>query len=213
MKRFLRVLLVGAASIALLSACDVAGSEDDTGTTTDTAGTDTAGVDNYVPPVDEFAAVIIEDGTTWTCSDTYGAHGADIDAVQLIDNVGAGASYWLDSVDVSNINPAPSQCTKPNNYMDPTEAKGPNDGEFSENFVSLASGWLAGEFESAMLIDKTMTIMVYEVGTKVDSRGKDEDFTLYVAQDMTCSGPGAACSVKIGTGKGEASFPLTNAGI
>ncbi len=216
--------------VATAPGCDVE-TLDDLGTTdtstgggttdTSTGGgtTDTStGTDIETPVETQYLAVIVDDseyfpnhrpaGQDPCVTSSNDAHGADIDAVELRDDMGGSLGY-LDSVrlglgticDTSSYGPIAPEFTVAD------EVKGAPDGKLTENFVSLGGGYLIGEFAGAPLILPGYTIVVYEIGSDVG--GTDEGFDLFVAEDLSCGQSGAdrsACQVKLGEGEGRATF-------
>jgi hypothetical protein len=190
------------------------------GTDTSTGGTDTStgGTDTETPVATEYFAIVVDDSKEFPehrtsgdpcATSSVGAHGADIDAVELKDETGGNLGYF-DSVrlevgafceDNDRFEPVAAV------YRDVEEVKGAPDGKLTENFVSLGGGYVIGEFSGAPVILPGYTVVVYEVGAAVD--GQDEGFTVFVAEGLSCGqngGDRTACQVEIGSGDGQATL-------
>jgi hypothetical protein len=216
--------------VAAAPACDVedplAGfGDDDTtvdpGTDTSTGGTDTStgGTDTVTPPPTQYFAVIVDDSEEFAthrpagqdpcATSSVGAHGADVDAVELRDDTGGSLGFY-DSVRLEvgafcegndRFDPVADK------YRDVAEVKGAADGTLTENFVSLGGGYVIGEFAGTPQVLPGHTIVVYEVGS--DAGGVDEGYTVFVATDLGCGQGGAsraACQVEVGSGDGQATI-------
>ena len=206
MRKLMRTLLVGLATVALMAGCDVSSSEDDTGTVnppTDQGGTDPGNADTYVPPAGYFA-IMVEEGGTPSCSNNL-AHGADIDAVQLSDSGGTHVA-WYSHVQGA-VGTGGCEDKDPNAFTDLSLLDG---------YVSLNGGFIAGEFDSGIQLIEDYTVTVYEAGSQTSSggvSGKDEPYNVYAAYDMTCAGTMEACAKLVGNAVGEADVPLGGTGI
>jgi hypothetical protein len=161
---------------------------------------------------DSYHAVIVDDseifpfhrrdGSNPCLTSQVDAHGADIDAVMLLDPQGQNPRY-LENVRLA----LGTQCQIGERYRLPEELKGLPDGLSNENFVSLGGGYIAGEFQGRPEVVPGATIVVFEVGSAAGQR--DEGYDLYVARDVTCGHGGSnrsGCQFKIGRGRGESSF-------
>lgn len=201
------------------------GTEDDTstpgGTDTSTGGTDTStgGTDTETPVTTEYFAIVVDDSEEFAthrpagqdpcATSSVGAHGADIDAVELRDENGGSLGYY-DSVRLE----IGAACENNDRfdpvadvYRDADQSKGEPDGTLTENFVALGGGYIIGEFTGAPVILPGYTVVVYEVGADVG--GQDEGFSVYVAEDLSCGqngGDRTACQIKIGSGDGQATL-------
>ena len=181
--------------------------------------TSTGGTDTVIPVETEFFAIVVDDSAEFAthrpagqdpcATSSAGAHGADVDAVELRDETGGSLGYY-DSVRLE----IGAACENNDRfdpvadvYRDAAEAKGAPDGTLTENFVSLGGGYIIGEFTDAPVIMPGYTVVVYEVGADVG--GQDEGFSVYVAEDLSCGqngGDRTACQVKIGSGDGQATL-------
>lgn len=208
MKHFSIPMILISGSVAI-SACDVEPS-DVVGGGDDTTNPGDTGADVPAVPL-QYTAIIIDDsrifpthradGGNPCATSSMGAHGADIDAVALMD--GPDLVGYLDTVDYE----AGTRCTMDADFTDSDLVKGAPDGQLLEGFVSLGGGWLTGEFDNQALILPTYDVIVYEVGA--EQGGLDEGFELFVAEDLDCVNQQRnECAKRIGEGEGEASFDL-----
>ena len=174
-------ILIAISSLALVTACE-ASEDDDAMVTADTGGTDT------VQPPAGYFAVLIEDSTTHDCSNNSKNHGADMDAMELVD--GSDSLAFADQVDgqVGDSDGSSSLCGDINpDKIDLNEFKGAPDGSLSDGFVALGGGYLIAEFSGALEILPAYTLMVYEVGVnECGSQGcLDETYTVSVTPGLT----------------------------
>jgi len=174
-------------------ACDVEDNGDDAGTTTTTTTTepDTTAADHYY-------SVIVDDSEQFDgrcATSNSGAHGADIDAIELLD--GSTSLGYLTFVSYE----AGTACTV--NFNDPNKAKGAPDGELTSGFVSLGGGHLTGEFGTSVLeIVQGYTISVYEIddafcaGVGGGCVGS-EKYSIYISSDLDCAVDDSDCTTKL----------------
>lgn len=172
-----------------------------------------------VVPQGRFFALIVDDSDFFDnrcATSSSGAHGADIDAVELItDN---DVSYFFDEVDYE---PGTS-CTIGDNHNNPSEVEGPPDGSLTDGFLSLGGGVVAGEFgPSAIEIVAGYQVVVYEIGDDyciaagltpgVNCVGSD-GYHVYLTQQLACVGSSSCSTVQITNGEGaegQAQFLLS----
>lgn len=202
--------LMGLTSVAMIG-CDVEDTEGDVTNTTDvTTPNDTSDVP---PPPTEYYALVVDDSVQFPdhrpdggnpcATSSVDAHGADIDAVELL-NGSTSLGFWA----TTKYQPG-TMCEIAAKYSDSNEAEGPSDGTLTENFVSLGGGRIGGEFEASSLqILESYTVIVYEVG--VAEGGIDEEYTVSITEELSCLDAGQTCeSVEIGDGAGESTFALS----
>jgi len=219
----MRKILVPFALLGLVSlpltACDVQegdGDADTTGTSPDVTTTpqDTA---DTAPP--RYFALIVDDSDFFDgrcATSASGAHGADIDAVELITD--QSDSYFFDAV---KYEPG-TTCTVGDNHDNPSEVKGAPNGSLSDGFVALGGGLVAGEFDaSAIEILAGYNVVVYEIDDDyctaagltpgVNCVGS-EGYHVYITEQLSCVGT-SGCSTKRITdsdgAEGEAQIPLS----
>lgn len=206
-KLALPAVMAGLMSLGFM-ACDTNGTDSDaTGTTdtvSDTGGTDTLQIDTFTPTT-TYTAIYLEDLWDQICHSTSGAEGADITAVELLDDAGNHIAYFdsaaLDSERSDKV------CPKPDDHNDTSEAAGAPSGSdgLLSGYYSLWGGWLIGEFEGAPLLQAGDTVKVFEIDdsfcTGIPSCIGSEKYDVYVAEDIDCPRSGTGyrneCMVKL----------------
>lgn len=180
-------LLIAISALGLVSACEDSGDSD----VITNPGTDNGGnVGNDVTTTTKYFAVMIEDSPTYTCSTNQKAHGADMDAMELVD--GSDSLAYADTVDgqVGDLgNGGASNCPDDvgASHQDLNAFKGAPDGTLSDGYVALGGGWLIAEFTGALELLPAYTLYVYEVGVaECGSQGcQDEDYRVAVTPGLT----------------------------
>lgn len=156
-----------------------------------------------VPPATRFTAVLIRDDPDFLCSANARAHGADIDAVQLLSGTDH-VSWWADTRAQSGDD---AKCDRPlaTKYKDARLARGGANATFEDNYVALSGGWIIGTFSDGVEIAAATdagiasdyTFIVYEVGEAVG--GKDEPYSVYLASGLDCAPDFVNCTVELTT--------------
>ena len=213
MRKLLTSLVIGFATLAAVAACDVqSGDTDggDTGTFTDTAGSDAlAGTDNGGGTGEtHYYAIRVDDSPNYACSKNQKAHGADIDAVGLYD--GDTSLGWF--ADVTGKIGDAANCDAPvsSKHTDFNEVKGAPDGTLSDGYVALGGGYVIGEFTSRTELVPAYTVQVIEVGVQEcgDQGCKDEDYSVSAATDINCADN--SCMILLSDqAAGHSTIPLT----
>ena len=190
------------------STTDTGGGSDATGSTETTNPEDTSDPTKYF-------AVYVADITDFDCSNNSKNHGADIDAIELLDALtGTSQGFVTDAGGVlgdgsgsgNNCSGAPDATSQ-----DPNNIKGPRDGDLSGGFVALAGGYVTGEFNSLEITD-AYTIQVYEVGKdECEAQGcKDDEMLVGIATDLSCDITSNVCSLELsGSAVGDATVPVS----
>jgi len=186
----------------------------DNGGSPDTGGTPDAGPGEDTTAPTQYFAVYVSDITDFDCSNNSKNHGADIDAIELIDAVtDASAGFVTDAGGMlgdgsgsgNNCSGEPSPASQELNNI-----KGAPNGDLSGGFVALAGGYLTAEFGSLEITD-AYEIQIYEVGTdECGSQGcKDDEMTVGIATDLSCDITSNLCSLELSsTAVGDAVVPV-----
>lgn len=136
------------------------------------------------------------------------AHGADIDAVELLDVDGVTV---LDTL-VHLYFVAGETCAD-NAFDDLEAAKGAPDGDLDSGFVSLAGGSLTGEFGASSLeILEGYSLRIYEIDDAfcvgVPSCVGSEGYSVYVATERECTKDDADCEPELITDESRGSSTI-----
>ncbi|MCC6624724.1 MAG: hypothetical protein IT385_25970 [Deltaproteobacteria bacterium] len=216
----MRKILVPFALLGLVSlpmtACDVEEGTGDATTTTTTTTTTTDTTDTSAP---KYFALIVDDSERFDgrcATSSSGAHGADIDAVELITD--EDDSYFFAEVDYQ----PGTECTIGDQHDNASEVEGAPDGSLTDGFVALGGGLVAGEFDaSAIQIMAGYNVVVYEIDDDyctaagltpgVNCVGS-EGYDVFITEQLSCVGT-SNCSTKQITdndgAEGEAQIPLS----
>lgn len=131
-----------------------------------------------------FHAVLIRDDPDFACSVNQRSHGADIDAVSLLDAEGKYVSWWAKARMVPGDS---SKCAEPlaNRFTIASEAQGGANATLDDHYVALAGGYVIGQFKDAQEITSGQSVHVYEVG--VAAGGRDDPYSVWLATDLSCT--------------------------
>lgn len=192
--------LMGLCSLPLV-ACEVEGETD---ATTEPTGTTDTGGDTVIPET-KFYSVIVDDSVQFPdhrtgdpcATSASNAHGADIDAMELIDTDGSTVLGTLSHTFYSE-----GDFCDDTAFTDPSEAEGTPDGELDSGFVSLAGGSLTGEFGASSLeLLEGYSIQVYEIDDAfcagIPSCVGSEKYSVYISTDLECTKDTASCTTEL----------------
>jgi len=159
-----------------------------------------------VPEVFQNFGIYIEDDWGEECSN-FDSPGADIDAVELIvcPNGDLESCYSQGFLVDTEGAAGDNACT--NDYTDPHGAIGPvNYG--SGHYISLAGGWVAGEFGPDNPIETGLFIRVHEYGAIYG--GGDDPYDVWLMTDLSCldSPDPEECMQWLGHGNGRTDFAV-----
>jgi hypothetical protein len=218
----MRKILVPFALMGLTSlpfaACDV---EDGDGDTTDTTNQpDTSGDTADVPEEIHFYTIVVDDTDRFDgrcATSSSGAHGADINAVELSNGSGSLGFF----VDGSIVYQPGTDCTIGDNHDNPEEAAGdPGDGSLTDGFVSLGGGLIAGEITAASVeLLPGYTVEVFEIDDDfcagISSCVGSEPYDVWITEENACLTTRTDCeTVTItGTDGAEGTSTTTLAGF
>ncbi len=162
-------------------ACDAPGAGSAASTDATGDGTSAGDAPTVAGP---FHAVLILDDADFACSVNQRSHGADIDAVALLDAEGKRVSWWAKARMVPGDD---SKCAAPLAYRFTVarEAQGGANATLDDHYVALAGGYVIGEFKDAQEITADQSVHVYEVGASVG--GRDDPYSVWLATDLTCT--------------------------
>lgn len=185
--------LIGLCSLPMV-ACDVEDGDEDATTNTNPSGTNPTD-DNDTSPTVNYEAVIVDDSAQFNgrcATSSSGAHGADIDAVELV----RGSDSYL----VAGVNYQPGTvCPIGATHKNPEDVKGAPQDDLNTGYVSLGGGSVTVTFLSQVFIQDGDEIIVYEVGDtacgNITSCVGDEAFSVYLANDLDCEKDTADCDV------------------
>lgn len=178
----------------------------------DSGSPDTDVVDPPLEP--EYFAVLLDDSVQFPEHRTDGgdpcatsaanAHGADIDAIELLDSDGVTSLGTLAS---SVYHPA-TLCDD-TAFTDPEEAESVPDGSLNDGFVSLAGGGLSGEFPASLELLAGYIIKVYEIddafcGGSPSCVGS-EKYSVYITSELDCGKDDPDCDVLLISDEGDGS--------
>lgn len=158
----------------------------------DTTGTDTADTAAGT----SYFAVNISDPPTISCSNNSGNHGADVDAVELIDTIGnTSVSYATNAVATWGDG---NDCTGDMNTGNQDEADiyGATDGDLSGGFVALGGGFINVEFGSSEIVP-AYDIQIFEVGDGDCTGCKDDTMIVGLVTSTACAFKDATCYIEL----------------